>query len=101
MIKKTFQFEFLLGKKYAITINMQSLIIQCKRVKAVCVIGIPDETAGDLPAAVIVQNDNEPIVTQHEIEQMLVGEILNLINIPCRFHMFDSNAPDNNGITYH
>lgn len=67
--------------------EIEQLIIQCKSVRAVCVVGIPDETAGDLPAAVIVQNDNEPIVTQHEIEQMVAGEILNLINIPCRFHI--------------
>lgn len=54
--------------------EIEQLIIQCVSVKAVCVVGIPDDVVGDLPAAVIVRNDNEPIVTQQEIEQMVAGE---------------------------
>lgn len=53
--------------------EIEQYLIQYPSIKAVCVVGIPDLIAGDLPAAVIVRNDNEAPITQQEIEQMIVG----------------------------
>lgn len=54
--------------------EIEQYIVRNPRVKAVCVVGIPDETAGDLPAAVIVQNDNDNPISKEEIEQMVAGK---------------------------
>lgn len=53
--------------------EIEQLLIKCKSIEAVCVVGIPDDVAGDLPAAVIVPNENEAPISRHEIEQMVAG----------------------------
>lgn len=54
--------------------EIEQFVIQDPRVKAVCVVGIPDAVAGNLPAAIIVRNDNEGSITKEDIEQMVAGE---------------------------
>lgn len=54
--------------------EIEQYIIKDPRVKAVCVVSVPDEVAGDLPAAVIVQNDNDDPISKEEIEQMVAGK---------------------------
>lgn len=54
--------------------EIEQYLIQNPSIKSVCVVGIPDEEVGDLPAAVIVQNDNEPPITADEVKQMITGE---------------------------
>lgn len=53
--------------------EIENLLIQHESIKAVCVVGIPDPIAGDLPAAAIIQKDGTT-VSQSEIEQMVAGE---------------------------
>lgn len=55
--------------------EIEQYIVKNPRVKAVCVVSVPDEVAGDLPAAVIVQNDNDDPISKEEIEQMVAGKI--------------------------
>lgn len=54
--------------------EIEQYIVKNPRVKAVCVVSVPDEVAGDLPAAVIVQNDNDDPISKEEIEQMVAGK---------------------------
>lgn len=54
--------------------EIESLLIQHEDIKAVCVVGIPDSVAGDLPAAAIIRKDDETTISQSEIEQMVAGE---------------------------
>lgn len=53
--------------------ELEQYIIQDPRVKAVSVVGVPHEL-GDLPAAVIVQNDNDNPISKEEVEQMVAGK---------------------------
>lgn len=55
--------------------ELEQYLIKCPSIKAVCVVGIPDETVGDLPAAVIVQNEDKTPITHGEIKQMITGSI--------------------------
>lgn len=51
--------------------ELEQYLIECPSIKSVCIVGIPDEEVGDLPAAVIVQNDKETPISSNEVEQMI------------------------------
>lgn len=53
--------------------EIEQCLIQYPSIKAVCVVGVPDPIAGDLPAAVIIRNSSKAPITQQEIEQMVAG----------------------------
>ncbi|XP_055296968.1 probable 4-coumarate--CoA ligase 3 [Sitodiplosis mosellana] len=53
--------------------ELEQYLIKSPIIKSVCVVGIPDQEVGDLPAAVIVQNDNETPITSDEVEQMITN----------------------------
>lgn len=57
--------------------EIENLLIQHESLKAVCVVGIPDPTVGDLPAAAIILKDDETIISQSEIEQLVAGRRTN------------------------
>lgn len=61
--------------------ELESFLIKCPNIVSVCVVGIPDAVAGDLPAAVIVQNDNEATITPQEVEQMIGGKSVSILRI--------------------
>lgn len=54
--------------------EIEQYLIQNPSINSVCVVGIPDPVVGDLPAAVIVQNENEDPISREEIEQLVAGE---------------------------
>lgn len=54
--------------------EIENLLIQHENVKAVCVVGIADPTVGDLPAAAIIQKNDDITISQSEIEQMVAGK---------------------------
>lgn len=53
--------------------ELEQFLIRNDGIKAVCVVGIPDPVAGDLPAAVIVLNEDAAI-TEEEIDEMVTGQ---------------------------
>lgn len=59
--------------------ELEQYLIKSPSIKSVCVVGIPDEEVGDLPAAVIVRNDNETPITSDEVDQMIKGKLSYLI----------------------
>lgn len=57
--------------------EIEDYLIQNASIKAVCVVGIPDAVAGDLPAAVIIKqdgDDNESICRE-DVEQIVAGKL--------------------------
>ena len=54
--------------------EIENYLIQNASIKAVCVVGIPDPVYGDLPAAVIVQQDDAPI-SRNDVEKLVAGKI--------------------------
>lgn len=52
--------------------EIEDFLIACPGVAAVCIVGIPDRIAGDLPAALIVRTKNSTI-TEKEINNMIAG----------------------------
>lgn len=60
--------------------ELEQFLIQSPSIKAVCVVGIPDALAGELPAAVIMLNENEPPITEDDVQQMIAGMNI-LINL--------------------
>lgn len=56
--------------------EIEQHLIQSPSIKAACVIGIPDPVVNDLPAAVIIRNDNDPKISRYEVEQMIAGDYL-------------------------
>lgn len=64
--------------------EIEEHLIQHPSIKAVCVVGIPDQEAGELPAAVIVkQNDDAPI-SRDDVKQMVAGKIFVFYLVFCR-----------------
>ncbi|XP_031627698.1 4-coumarate--CoA ligase 1-like [Contarinia nasturtii] len=51
--------------------ELEQYLIKVPSIKAICVVGIPHETVGDLPAAVIVRNENVTSITHDEVEKMI------------------------------
>lgn len=56
--------------------EIENYLIQHEKIKAVCVVGIPDAELGDLPAAAIMQNDDDAPISRSDVEQMVVGKKL-------------------------
>lgn len=54
--------------------EIEQFLIKYPSIKAVCVVGIPDAVVGDLPAAVIVLNENEEPISREEVEQLIAGK---------------------------
>lgn len=54
--------------------EIEQYLIQYPSIKAVCVVGIPDPVVGDLPAAVIVLNENEEPITREQVEKLIAGK---------------------------
>lgn len=50
--------------------EIENELIACPEIVSVCVVGIPDEVSGDLPAAVIVRNTSSKI-TEEEVQEMV------------------------------
>lgn len=50
--------------------EIENVLIGCPEIASVCVVGIPDIVAGDLPAAVIVRNTDSNI-TEQEIQEIV------------------------------
>lgn len=57
--------------------EIENYLIQHASIKAVCVVGIPDPVAGDLPAAVIIKQDDadDESISRENVEQMVAGKI--------------------------
>lgn len=53
--------------------ELESYLIKFNGIKTVCIVGVNDQTSGDLPAAVIVKNDREDI-TKEEIDKQVSGK---------------------------
>lgn len=53
--------------------EIENFLIENPQIKAACVVGIQDEESNDLPAAVVVKNENCDI-TKEEIEQLVAGK---------------------------
>lgn len=53
--------------------EIEAYLIESPDIKSVCVVGIPDDIATDLPAAVIIRNENSNI-TDKQIYKMVAGE---------------------------
>lgn len=67
--------------------ELEQFLIKCPSIKSVCVVGIPDDEVGDLPVAVIVQNDNETPISSDEVEQMIASKFFVSVCIPlCSTH---------------
>lgn len=60
--------------------ELEQYLIKCPSIKTVCIVGIPDEEVGDLPAAVIVQNDNETPISSDEVKQMISSKCHFVLN---------------------
>lgn len=60
--------------------EIEDFLIQSPDISAVCVVGIPDDFANDLPAAVIVRSENCSI-TEKEVFDMVSGK-----NFKLKFH---------------
>lgn len=58
--------------------ELEQYLIKCPSIKSVCVVGIPDPIAGDLPAAVIVQNDNKTFISQDKVKQIIAGKLFTI-----------------------
>lgn len=65
--------------------EIENLLIQHESVKAVCVVGISDPVAGDLPAAAIIQKEDVATLSESEIEQMVAGEEINCLSKEFQF----------------
>lgn len=61
--------------------ELETFLIKCPNIASVCIVGIPDDMAGDLPAAVIVQNDNETLISPQDIEQMIGGKSVPILRV--------------------
>lgn len=57
--------------------EIEDFLIQSPDISAVCVVGIPDDFATDLPAAVIVRNKNCNI-TEEQVFDMVSGKTINV-----------------------
>lgn len=53
--------------------EIESFLIQSPDIDSVCVVGVPDEMVGDLPAAAVVRSKNSSI-TGHQIYKMVAGK---------------------------
>lgn len=53
--------------------EIENALIACPKIAAVCVVGIDDDVAGDLPAAVIVRNSNSNI-TEPEVHAIIASK---------------------------
>lgn len=53
-------------------VEIENYLTEVSGIKAACVVGIYDAGCGDLPAAVVVRNENRNI-TKEEIEQLVCG----------------------------
>lgn len=67
--------------------EIEDFLIQVPAIAAACVVGIPDDFATDLPAAVIVRNGSVNI-TETEIFDLVSGKNQNLILPPSRHIIF-------------
>lgn len=56
-------------------IELEQYLIKCPSIKSACIVGIPDDVAGVLPAAVIIRNDNETPISADEVEQMIASKL--------------------------
>lgn len=55
--------------------EIEQFLIKSPNIKAACVVGIPHPIAGDLPAAVIIPNECEILLTKEEVQQMVTGKL--------------------------
>lgn len=53
--------------------ELESHLINSPDIESVCVVGIPDSTVGDLPAAAVVRKTNSTI-TEHDIYEMVASK---------------------------
>lgn len=56
--------------------EIEQFLIKLPCIKVVCIVGIPDPIAGDLPAAVIIPNEDEALLAKEEIQQMVSGKLI-------------------------
>lgn len=68
--------------------EIESYLIQHESIKAVCVVGIPDPVAGDLPAAVIIKQDDDAPISRNDVEQMVAGKIYVIFFLLTHFKRF-------------
>lgn len=53
--------------------EIEDYLINCSQIKSVCVVGISDPISNDLPAAVIVRNENSKI-SEQDVSNMIAGK---------------------------
>lgn len=63
--------------------EIENYLVQHAGIKAVCVVGIPDPTVGDLPAALIIRQDGDDgaSISRDEVEQMVTGKIFEIFSV--------------------
>lgn len=66
---------------YQISPNeLEAIVLGCRGVSAVCVVGVPDEELNDLPTALVVRRNDEAEVTEQEIADLVQGEYTYTLN---------------------
>ena len=62
--------------------ELENLILTHPAIADTCVVGVPDEKAGELPKAYCVKKKGHEDITEDEIVQYVAGNLLQTIRLP-------------------